>query len=460
MELHTILLEGQEDADKFLIYRPLAQLAFVGNRAMADLALRIAQPGWSPEMERPAMQNAVEFLQGMGFLDPDPNHPQGLSTSYKSLVLLLTNSCHLRCTYCYAAAGEQVRQQLSIDHARAAVDFMFDHAAAQGLDNVQVSFHGGGEPTFAWQLLQDVTRYVRAKPLHATISLTSNGMWSRQQREWVIANIDSLGISMDGLPDTQNRQRPLASGKQSSPIVMRNLAELDRRGMKYGIRITATAPWHNLPADVEFIFRETSCEAIQVEPAFNTGRGHHQDPEDSQWHLFADAFIQAFEVARRYKRSMLISSMRPGNTVSAFCTAPYDALVVAPGGKIVACYEITSENHPLTSISSFGQIEDGQVKIDEKSRLHLHQLLAERRATCRDCFCYWTCAGDCYSQTFTPNPDGHLVKAHRCQMTRKITEQMLLSLVSDGEGRWDGWRKPDMAFVSSINAQDEELYGD
>jgi uncharacterized protein len=459
MEVHTIPVDFSGDTGKLIIYRPLAGLAFVGNRAMASLAIRAASDSWSPEQESPAKQTALDFLERIGYFRPDPQLPAALPTRYSSLVLLLTNRCHLRCTYCYAAAGERSREELSEAHARAAIDYVFDQADANELKEAHLIFHGGGEPVFAWQLLQDATQYARSKPLPATVTLTTNAIWSPQQREWIFANIDSVGVSMDGAPETQDRQRPLSNGGASSPLVMRNLAEIDRRGIQYGIRMTAAAPFDSLPANVEFICKETGTRTLQVEPAFNDIRGQHQRPQDEQWAEFAEAFLEAFTIARAHGRRLYYSGARPGIASTTFCTSPYQALAVAPGGRLVACYEITSDSHPLAPIATFGQIEDGQVRIDLPARDRLHRLLAERRATCRDCFCYWTCAGDCFSRAFQPGAEGHLVKSSRCEMNRTITAQMLLNLIAEGSGYWAAPAGLAPEGGRPLTAIEEELYG-
>ena len=41
-------------------------------------------------------------------------------------------------------------------------------------------------------------------------------------------------------------------------------------------------------------------------------------------------------------------------------------------------------------------------QIDEAARTYLRQKIDERRASCHDCFCYWSCAGDCLIRSFTP----------------------------------------------------------
>jgi len=476
IEVYTVPLTGPQDAGKFLIYRPIAGLAFIGNRAMAALAMRAADGAWSEDQEPAASAGAVAFLRDIGYLEHTgaanqtriigqnplaaPLPPAAPSTHYRSLALLLTNQCSLRCTYCYAAAGDLPAQELSEEHARSAIDYLVDQAAAAGLPEVVISFHGGGEPTFAWRLLQNLTRYARAKPLKTVISLTTNGVWSERQREWIFANVDRIGISMDGMPGTQDRQRPLRSGGPSSPVVMRNLAEMDRRGIMYGVRVTATAPWKHLPDDVEFICQETGAQAIQVEPAFNTERGQHQEPPESEWRAFGDAFLEARDIARSHRKKLHYSGARAGQVMEVFCTAPYDALVVAPGGRLVACYEVTSETHPLSSISLFGSIADGQVRVDQAARENLHRRMAERRASCRDCFCYWSCAGDCYVQAFDSGEQGHLTKTARCELNRYITEQILLDMIAQGDGYWSVRMDSSLAPAPPISPWEEELYGD
>ena len=432
MELYNIPLNEPGSEGKFIIYRPLLGLAFIGNRAMAQLAEQIAraEPGTPP----PASP-AGELLQSTGFFQPDPPAPDEIQTGFTTAVLLLTNRCHLRCVYCYANAGVEAPLALEVEHGKIVIDAVCAQAQQAGLDQFEVSFHGGGEPTFAWETLKALAQYARSQPVAVKISLTTNAMWSPAQREWILANVDSLSISMDGSPQTQDAQRPLVSGKPSSGIVLKNIAAADRAGVSYGIRMTATAPWERFPADVRFICEHMGCKYIQVEPAFNIQRGEHALP-GIEYKQFAEAFLEAYAVARAHQRTLIYSGARPGTASPTFCLAPYKALVAAPGGKIVACYEVASQDHPLYALSSFGAIEGQAVKIDQENRERLHRLFATRRATCRDCFCYWSCGGDCYARVFVDEPDGHLIKSHRCDLNREITAQLLANLIEEHNGVW------------------------
>lgn len=434
MEIFTIPLE-----DKFILYRPLLQTAFVGNGAMANLVLDLAADEASPIPDAP--EEALTFLQNIRFLEPDPEPPAPPDDAFRPTmaVLLLTNRCQLRCVYCYANAGEMPAQELSMDLARVAVDHVCQNAIDLGQPQFGLSFHGGGEPTQAWETLQAATVYARHKPLPCHVSVTTNGVWSRQQRAWVLGNLDSLTLSVDGARETQDRQRPLASGRSSSQIVMRTIQALDRVAFSYGIRMTATAPWRErLPRDVRFLCEEAGCQQIQVEPAFNAARGEHRWPTPSECQAFAEAFMEAFEIASRAGRRLYYSGARPWLLAQSFCTAPHNALIVGTSGTLVACYEVTAQDHRLAQMSTVGRIEGGQVVVDHQARAALYARFAERRALCRDCFCYWHCAGDCYVRTFSAEPGSHKVLGQRCHMNREITAKMLLWYIMEGGGVWRG----------------------
>ena len=425
--------------DKFILYRPRLQLACVGNQAMADLVLNLASLESPSEASAP--EEVMAFLRTLGFLEPDPPPlpPPDHTFRPTSAVLLLTNRCNLRCTYCYAAGGEGPVQDLSLELARAAIDTVVHSSVELKQPHFELTFHGGGEPVQIWETVQAATAYARTKDLPCRTSMVTNGVWTTRQREWILHNIDSLSISFDGRQETQDRQRPSASGRGSFKAVMRTIRALDKAGFSYGIRMTATAPWQErLPEDVRFICEETGCQGMQAEPAFNTRRGEHQGPTQEESAAFVGAFMEAFEITQRAGRRLTYSGARPWLVASTFCTAPYGALVVNAAGNLVVCYEIAGDNHPLAAMSTVGHIVDSQVAVDHQAREALLTYLEEKRAACRDCFCYWHCAGDCYTRSFYAQAGGRPGANPRCEMNRQITAQTLLWYIMAGDGLWRG----------------------
>ncbi len=436
----TYLIPVDENAldDKFIIYRPLLGLAFVGNRGMADLAKACSRPDFSVREREPHLAKAYHFLESIGFLLPDPPAPAMPDEEFSPTmaVLLLTNQCQLRCRYCYAVAGEKPPRQMSPDIAQIAIDYVSNIALQRNRSHFEVSFHGGGEPTLVWKTLKEISAYAHSRPVPAKISLTSNGVWSRELCEWIVNNIEGLTISIDGAPDAQNRLRPFASGKGSFDRVMRSISELDRRSYPYGIRMTAVEPWDELPRNVEFLCDETGCQAIQVEPTFNTMRGGHGEASEQDGLNFAKAFIEAWEIAERKGRPFFYSGARPGVQIGTFCSAPFQSLIVTTDGTLVTCYEITDASHPLYQISKIGQIDGGTKRVIYNGKAHrrLLDMIRERRDNCKTCFCYWSCAGDCYARAFAK--EQHLLQGPRCVLNRYLTKQMLLLLIAKHGGVW------------------------
>lgn len=429
MDVRTLPLPAAPgDPPAAIIYRPLLGLAFVGNQALAEVAVGLAEGGAPPAAAIDA------FLYGAGFYAADPPLPRPAGGPFRptTAVLLLTNQCQLRCTYCYAAAGALPAETLAPELGYAAIDYVCETARAAGLGYFDLSLHGGGEPTHAWRVVRACVAYARRRPLPAHIALTTNGVWSRRQRDWLLANIDTFSLSLDGRPSTQDSQRPFASGRGSADIVLGTARALDEAGKSYGIRMTATAPWQGLSEDVEYLCRHTGCRSFQVEPAFNTARGGHDRGAAEEWRAFSAAYVAAYDLARQHGRRLMYSGARLGVTTTTFCQAPFAALIVNPRGQLVTCYEITDDGHPLAGLSIIGHIRQGRVEVDEVARGRLHTLFAERRDGCGDCPCYWSCAGDCYARAF--GPDGHLARGPRCDANRDITAHLLLSEIAAGGG--------------------------
>jgi uncharacterized protein len=437
VEISTIAV-----GDKFILYRPLRRLAFVGNSTMARLVMGLAGDG--PRSTTDLPPSILEYLQAIGFMEPDPPPPPPRQVEYRptSAVLLSTNRCNLRCVYCYADAGAEAAQDVSLELARAAIDHVYQNTVELGQPQFELTFHGGGEPTLSWKTLVEATAYARAKDLPCHVSVVSNGIWTDRQREWIIPNLNELTISFDGARETQDRQRPFASGKSTFEAVMQTISTLDEQGFDYGIRMTALAPWRErLVRDVQFICQETGCKQIQVEPAFNAQRGEYQTPSWRESEDFVDGFMEGLEVAERAGRQLTYSGARPYVLTSSFCSAPYGSLVVTPAGELVSCYEITNPRHPLAEMCTIGRLEEGRVIVDQNRRSALLSRMASRREACRDCFCYWHCAGDCHVKAFYPGVDAAPVTSTRCQTNREITAQMLLrSIAAADDGVWRGDR--------------------
>ncbi|MCP4359641.1 MAG: radical SAM protein [Chloroflexi bacterium] len=428
MELFTIPISIADQDNAYIVYRPLLGLAFIGNQAMVDLVKSLAE-----DPVRSMDDDVHTFLEKIGFLSPDPPLPQ-LPTSGDfnplGLTLLMTNQCQLRCTYCYAAAGDAPRQHLSLKTGYAAIDYTYENLKRLNYPKFHISLHGGGEPTFPWKTMKALVAYAKEKPIPTEISLTSNGVWSKQQTQWIMAYIDTVGISIDGSPQTQDAQRPMASGKGSSHWVMQTLRELEANYRPYRLRLTAMPPFDRLLEDIRFLCENTRCQRMQVEAAFNTQRGGGYQYRLEEGLQFLRAFFAAQRVAEQYGRKLYCVGSEVDKITAVPCGALFNSLIVTPQNNLVGCFEVVDDSHPLAEVTTIGRITLQGVEIDEEARLRLRQTIAERRSSCRDCFCYWSCAGGCLPRAYSPDPNGHLEHGVHCELKRTLLREMLLKHIA------------------------------
>ena len=449
MKLYTIPYK-----DKVIIYRPLQQLAFIGNRAMAKLCETYCGP--NPAAGNTETEAAV-FLRSVGFFEADEPLADAAPAPDEFLptvcVLFLTDTCNLRCIYCYAhGGGAGATRDLPLPLARAAIDTVCRNAAQQGHDHFSLCFHGGGEPTMAWPVLKDCVAYARKSPLPVKINLTSNGVWTEAQCAWILDNIDEVSLSFDGPPSIQNAQRPRKSGRGSHASVARTLQALDRKGTAYGVRVTVTdQSITSIPEIVGHLCRETGAPAFQVEPAFAHGRARLDRVALRQQADFAEYFMEGYDIAARHRRHMYYSGARPWLLTARFCDAYLSALIVGPDGFLTVCYEICNREHELANDFIFGDMDaSGALRLTPGARQGFLAKIEEHRQGCGSCFCFYHCAGDCPSKTFSgktfsaktfsDGTDGHPAHGSRCELNRTITRELLARYIEEGGGVWQGRR--------------------
>ncbi len=422
--------------DACIVYRPLLPLAFVASNGMASLIERCANGETVSGHD-----DARGWLDSIGFWEPD-RQPQTLQApkpaSPHTAVLLMTTDCNLRCTYCYANAGSTSANNMPASVGRRLIEQAALNALRDGADEFAVVFHGGGEPTTHWQTLTELVDYASSLSPNARMSMATNGVISRRRLDFIVDHFDELSISIDGLGDVQNSQRPTAGGNESFEAVMKTLARLDAAGFRYGLRMTVTPPnFHTIPAAVRFLIDNTTATGIQVEPAYAAPRGSHGSGTGAEGADFAQHFTEALEIGIEKNRFVYYSGATPWRITDSFCRAASDALVGTPDGDLVGCFEIHDGKHALIDRYRLGLVDpDPDVPVLHDPGLN-NVFQAEettRKAACEGCFCYYHCAGDCS----VLRPDGSTTTSARCDTNRTVTKEILLRMIADAGGVWRG----------------------
>ena len=432
-EIFSIPLDGEKG--RYLIYAPLRQAAFVANARttnfLADLKDRCLPSS-------PGADSLTAFLRELQLIDggaePSPLTEFTGTPDPTTVTLFLTTACNLRCTYCYASAGDTPVKSMPLDVATRGIDFVARNAARLKAGRFEVIYHGGGEPTVNWLTLTQSLLHARNRAaelgleLHATTA--TNGVMQDARIDWIMSHLHGASVSFDGLPEVHDRQRVTAGGRGSSAAVIHTLKRFDAARFPYGIRVTVTADQIPHMADsVDYIWANFSPRQVQVEPAFQLGRWKGAPSAETEG--FVEGYREAQQRAGIRGKSISFSGARIGGLSNHFCGVTQDSFGLSPDGNVSACYEVFSETDPSAPVFFYGRPDPrGGYDFDLARLAHLRRQSVEHRSFCQGCFAKWTCGGDCYHKSVAVHGTEPFAGSDRCHIIRELTKDQILDRIA------------------------------
>ena len=172
-----------------------------------------------------------------------------------NVCLNLTDACNLACRYCFV---EQHPHYMTLDTAKAAVDWLFDNLKikkenkqANENSKVGITFFGG-EPTLLWdEIIVPLTYYLEEKYNNMfDLNITTNGtLLSNERIQFLKDHKIYPLLSIDGAETTQNYNRPCQTkNKNSFDLVQANITKLLKEFPNTTFRSTV------IPATVNHMF--------------------------------------------------------------------------------------------------------------------------------------------------------------------------------------------------------------
>lgn len=319
----------------------------------------------------------------------------------QNATLILTSDCQLRCKYCYSEAGN-CKVTMKPEVAKAAIDLIVKNASLSS-GRCSMGFAGGGEPTYAWGLLETAVSYFNQETSKAglikAVTGTTNGQLTESQLEFIAGMFSHMQISADGPEDIQNRQRPPSSHNG----ILRTIQFFEKRNFPYNVRVTVTNESVGRMQEIYEYFNSIGKPiGIQFEPAYTgTGRGKGTDMMP-----FAEEFIANYAkvkaAASKAGRKVVQSGSDFAVLKDVFCGAAGQNFCITPEGFASSCFEVTMKSDPRSGLFFYGNYdsETGKIKINEQLRSRLAERHAPR-SECEDCFLKHSCKGGCHAKFAT-----------------------------------------------------------
>lgn len=388
------------------------------------------------------------FLRDAGLLLPADTRARALQGAWDEtfhptgVVYMVTAACNLRCTYCYADAGDYPVNLYNRQMAMDAAKFVVDNSIELGNKTSYLNFHGGGEPTVDFDFIQTIVSWTREyarqadSQLHVNASMVTNGLITHDKAKWIADNMDSVQVSHDGPASINDLQRPTLKGGPSSSRVREVIQFLTGKVPDLMIKSTISRAAVPKMAEISrYLCENFELPRFHLGPVLGTGRGRSIVFGEPDAQEFVRGYYAAQAVADEFGKTIVVSgalSTFP-NVRRTFCGVTDPNFSLTSDGHISSCYEIMYDDDKRAPHAYYGRYNRETRKFDVDGRriakLRLHDV--NKITKCQDCFAKWQCAGDCQARWYN-SQTGDLETGTdvRCDINRTLIRDRLLEIVS------------------------------
>ena len=370
---------------------------------------------------RPTAPIAQQLAQ-LGLLQPlgqEISSPQAQVDTLTAW-LHLSQQCNLRCSYCFLAKENSAMMDLPT--GKAAVDAVFRAARQRNLSRVTLKY-AGGEPLFNLKLIRRLHRYAKQKAQAQGVYLEevilSNGtLLSRHTLSFIRQADIRLMVSLDGVGEAHNAQRPLVDGSGSFKLVKQGIERAIAQGILPHLSITITGGNAQDAANaVAFALDRNLTFNLNF---YRENHYAHIAAASNEQLIAAMRAVFAVIEARlpRYSvLSSLIDRANFSNLHTRTCGVGQNYLVIDHQGQIARC-QMDMET-PVTSIYA----TDPLTPLAE-TQSGFQNLPVDEKEDCRQCEWRYWCSGGCSLLAYRTTGRAN-AKSPYCQVYKTLYPEAL-----------------------------------
>jgi sulfatase maturation enzyme AslB (radical SAM superfamily) len=346
------------------------------------------------------------------------------------LTLYMNRRCNLSCGYCFADPSPRDHSEISLSAIQSATRQVAANCAARHLPLV-IIYHGGGEPTLSWHLIEQLDPHLYRLADEYGIPLfryiATNAVLSPARASWLAKRVDKVGISCDGPAAIQDIQRPKHNGRPSHIALERSAHILEKARVPIQMRVTLTREsMLRQPEIAAYLCDTIHPQAIHVEQAYPGGRSgvetHLREEEVDAW---LDAYREAQSIAQAHGITWEISTIRLNEIHGAYCHVFRGVANLVPGDSASACFKLCSaEECAQTGLATGALDSAGDFHFDRKGAYRL-QTQYRVPQPCQGCFLQYHCTHGCpYS---CPLLDQGQPNRIFCTLLQKLAARQLIA---------------------------------
>jgi uncharacterized protein len=433
----SIWIRGQEvtemrlDLQHWLLFNPVGHggVVVLNEPALAIFAgfkhpVTIRAARMAARQDGVAFDDVCQRLAALGMIHTagEDQRPHFAPGKVLTAWLHVTNACNLRCPYCYIRKS---KDGMTESVWRSSIAAVMRSARSNGFEAVKLKY-AGGEASLHSRHLLSMHEYAKGLAeehgLNLYATLLSNGV-SLPSALVQMLKVEQIRvmISLDGVGDQHDVQRPFASGRPSFRFVDATIGELLERGHPPHLSITITSRnARGVPEVVRYaldrklsfslnFFRDNDCAATFADLQY--------EERD-----MISALLETFEVIRQDMPSwsVLGSILDRGQLLEPrqhSCGVGHDYVVIDQNGKVAKCH--------MEIERTLGDVfRDDPLDLVRRDTTTTLNLLVDEKEGCRDCRWRYWCSGGCSIATFRAT-GRYDVKSPNCNIYKAIYPQAL-----------------------------------
>jgi uncharacterized protein len=351
-------------------------------------------------------ESVERLLADLGLLLPSLISDAPLvSPPLHAISLAVAQKCNLGCAYCYAHQGDfgGAPKDMAWETARRSVTMLIESAKPGA--RVNVAFMGG-EPLINRPVVRAATNYAARlgaeRGVEVGFSITTNGtLLNDEDGEFFEHHGFAVTISLDGLKQQHDRQRPFKHGGGSFDRIIERVRPLLARQQRMQVSARATvAPGASGLREMLDYFLDLKFHSVGFSPVLRAPMGTGEMSARQLCGLLEEMiecgiqFEHRLLRGERYGFANIVNALRElhrGTHRPYPCGAGAGYLGVSAEGDLSACHRFVGD-----AIGGMGTVDRGINRAAQNRWLAVRHVHAQ--SPCGTCWARYLCSGGCHHE--------------------------------------------------------------
>lgn len=326
-----------------------------------------------------------------------------------TIILLLTERCNLRCSYCYTNnwnIKDNNRCDMSIKCMNASIN------AIKNNDESNIIF-SGGEPFLRFDLIKQTVQYVKENCRKYQFGIVTNGTLIDDYNVLFLKkNNFHVTISIDSIFEKENSYRVYADKSSSLEVVYKNIKLILLNNINITIRMTIS----NLNLNFYNSIR------ILTDMGIRNFKISYIIDKNFKIEEFQDKFFEEMDKVISYSQNKNITvfpyskfQLQSETKKDLFnclqCNSGLNSIVVSYNGDIYACPMLKIPEYKLGSVYN---------DITQIKKIVFHQMLIDK---CKKCEMFKKCTTLCFARFYLISGNMYNPDKNFCEMAKFYIDQ-------------------------------------